>query len=203
MIPETFISHAANILADTHAGLSGGKIVEYLSAYSIEYNVDIPYNEYPFDAPNKRTALRENIKSFIPEVQYRILKELCGLEIFSGNSDVKDLKIKLFSRYGHLGQGGDNSQVNEILIDETIHWLQSYPDALKIYKEAIEKFDNQLFQRNLLDDLRLSLEVFLKNILGNSVGFPFLERCSFRFDYKLLAINSSFFIASSVSSMRF
>ena len=35
------------------------------------------------------------------------------------------------------------------------------------------------------------------------VGFPFLEQCSFRLGYKLLAINSSFFMAFSVNSMRF
>lgn len=167
MIPVTFINYATDILAATQGGLSGGKIVEYLSAYAIEFNLTIPYPEYPFDAPNKRTALRENIKAFKPEEQYKIIKELCELELFAGNNDVKDLKIKLFARYGNLSQRGDK-QVNEVLVDETIHWLQSYPEALKVYREAIEKFDNQIFQRNLLDDLRLSLEVFLKSILNNT-----------------------------------
>jgi len=54
-------------------------------------------------------------------------------------------------------------------------------------------------------DNRISPSKLEEFVFGQplNVGFPFLERCSFRFGYKLFAINSSFFMASSVSSMRF
>lgn len=169
MIPATFINYSADILGSTDTGLSGSKIAEYCSAYAIEFNVSIPYAEYPFppNLPNKRTALRENLKAFKPEQQYRIIRELCDLEQFKGNSDVKDLKIKLVSRYGQLANNGNPDEINEALIEETKHWLQSYPDSLKLYQEALSKFNNQVYQRNLLDDLRLSLELLLKSILNN------------------------------------
>ncbi|NJK84514.1 MAG: hypothetical protein HC912_12705 [Saprospiraceae bacterium] len=169
MIPATFINFSADVLGSTDTGLSGSKIAEYCSAYAIDYNVSIPFPEYPFpsDLPNKRTALKENLKAFTPEQQYRIIRELCELEQFKENANVKDLKIKLVSRYGQLANNGNPDEINEALIEETKHWLQSYPDSLKLYQEALSKFNNQVYQRNLLDDLRLSLELLLKSILNN------------------------------------
>ncbi len=107
MIPPTFINYASGILADTNTGLKGSKIAELCSAYAIDFDVKIPFSEYPFpsELPNKRAALKENLEAFTPEQQFKILKELTELPIFADNVNVKDLKIKLVSRYGALGKG--------------------------------------------------------------------------------------------------
>ncbi|MGE4332313.1 MAG: hypothetical protein AB7E53_04480 [Macellibacteroides sp.] len=52
-------------------------------------------------------------------------------------------------------------------IIETQEWLANYPAAQKIFNEAIEKYKQKIYQRNVLDDMRLSLETFLREILGN------------------------------------
>jgi len=117
--------------------------------------------------PNKRSALKENLKKFSSKQQFRIIKELCELEQFKENADVKDLKIKLVTRYGQHNDENGLKEVNEILIEETKHWLKDYPDSLKLYQDALSKYNNQIFQRNLLDDLRLSLELLLQSIIGN------------------------------------
>ncbi len=169
MIPSTFISFSADVLGSTDTGLSGSKIAKYCSEYATEFNVSIPYSEYPFpsDLPNKRTALRENLKAFTPKQQYRIISKLCELKQFKENVNVKDLKIKLVSRYGQLANNGSPDEINQALIEEKKHWLQSYPDSLNLYQKALIKFNNQVYKRNLLDDLRLSLELLLKSILNN------------------------------------
>jgi hypothetical protein len=168
MIPTAFINFAADILGETNNGLSGSKIANLCLAYAIDFNVLIPYSQYPFqDVPNKRTALAENLKKFSSNQQYKIIKELSELEQFRDNNTVKDLKIKLISRYRQLADNANPEEVNEALIEETKHWLQSYPDCLKLYQDALSKFENQIFQRNLLDDLRLSLELLLKSIIKN------------------------------------
>lgn len=169
IIPTNFINYAADTLAETNKGLTGSRIAEYCSAYAIDYEIDIPYPEYPFpaDLPNKRTALRENIKAFPPEQQFKIIKEISELPHFEGNAGVKDLKIKLISRYGSLGEGNAKEEINESLVEETQHWLSEYPDSLKLYNDCLEKHSNGIHQRNLLDDLRLSLETLLKNVLEN------------------------------------
>jgi hypothetical protein len=166
-IPSAFITHVANVLGETQGGLSGSEIVRYFTDYAVDFNVDIPHAQYPFDAPNKRTALKENLSGFSPQHQYKIIKELCDLERFKGNQNVKDLKIKLVSRYAHFSESDDESDINESLIEETRHWLQDYPDSLRLYQEALSKFQNAVFTRNLLDDLRLALELLLKGILKN------------------------------------
>lgn len=167
-IPSAFITYAANVLGDTSAGLSGSEIVEYCTAYAVDFNVNIPYAHYPFDAPNKRTALMENLSAFLPQQQYKIIRELCALERFSEDSKVKDLKIKLVSRYAHFADTDGESEINESLIEETSHWLEDYPEASKLYGEALVKFQNEVYKRNILDDLRLSLELLLQGIFGNN-----------------------------------
>lgn len=47
------------------------------------------------------------------------------------------------------------------------HWLAAYPDALKLYNEALEKSENRIYSRNLLDDLRLALKKLLRAVFEN------------------------------------
>jgi hypothetical protein len=93
-IPSAFITHAANVLGDTSGGLTGSEIVRYCTDFAVDFNVNIPHTSYPFDASNKRTALKENLSAFSPQQQYRIIKELCEIDRFKNNRQVKDLKIK-------------------------------------------------------------------------------------------------------------
>jgi len=169
-ILSTFIKQASTILGDTNTGLSGSKIAEIMSSYAYDLNVEIPYRSYPFpkDLPNKRTALYKNLLTFSSTQQYKILKELCELSIFKDNKDVKDLKIKLISRYGENFGYSIPEEVDKSLLDATNTWLTDYPDSKKIFEQAMVKLENRIFERNLLDDLRLSLELLIKAVLGNN-----------------------------------
>jgi hypothetical protein len=144
MIPAAFIEIAGDILGDTDKGLTGSEITSKLSVYGFDFDVDVPFQTYPFPAhkkvPNKRFALKRNLEAFSPEQQFKIIKDLCELDRFKGNSAVKDLKLKLITRFGHLNSEIDS--VNEILIDETIHWLHDYSESLSVYESALEKFRN-------------------------------------------------------------
>lgn len=168
MIPNVFIQHAAEILADTDTGLTTSEVVTICTRYAVDFKVSIPCSSLPLpkdSVPNKRTALKMNLEKFSPEQQFKIIKELCELERFQGNNKVIELKLKLIARYGELSK--DAKVVNETLIEETKHWLNDYPKSLSIYKGALLKFSHKAFERNLLDDLRLSLELLLKSIFTN------------------------------------
>ncbi len=127
-IPAHFVQYAADILGDTSGGLSGANIVRATAAYAVEYDVNIPHPSYPFEAPNKRTALYENLMAFSGPQQYRIIKELCDHRSFSlmPSKERKELKVRLVTRYGSLAQDGETSEINETLIEETRHWLDGY-----------------------------------------------------------------------------
>ena len=163
-LDDAFLSYASDILADTNAGLSGMKIVEYCNSYAIDFNRVTPYGSYPFDAPNKRTALKENLKVFAAPEQFRIIKELCELPALCDQEKIKDLKLKLFSRYGTLA----TEKISETeLVQKTKHWLSNHPDALKQYESALAKYEGGIFERNTLDDMRLAFELLVKDLLGN------------------------------------
>ena len=163
-LDNSFLIFSANILANTNQGLSGSKIVEYFNGYAIDYGKNIPFDEYPFDAPNKRTAFVENIKCFNSKEQFQIIKDLCDLPCFIMNDEVNTLRGKLFFRYGNLST--ERLSDTEI-IQKTKHWLVNYPEALKQYESALSKYEGEIFERNALDDIRLAFELLVKNLLNN------------------------------------
>lgn len=168
-INKNFIKQASNILGNTNTGLTGSEIAGDMLDYAYKLDVDIPYPSCPFPLkiPNKRTALYENLLAFSPDQQFIIIKELCESSRFKDNKDAKDLKIKLISRYGETFGFSIPEEVDKSLLDATNMWLNDYPDSKKVFEDAMLKLENRIFERNLLDDLRVSLELLLKAVLGN------------------------------------
>lgn len=164
-----FITQASEILGDTDKGLSGSEIVKYCSAYAFEFNVEIPVGEYPFpirlQIPNKRYALRKNLMKFNDHQRYVIIKDLCELLQFKHNDEVKELRVKLVNRYGYLS----SEKMSETeLVQKTKHWLAEYPESLVQYNNALNKYETGMYQRNTLDDIRLSFELMVKKLLNNT-----------------------------------
>lgn len=170
VIPATFIIYASDILGHTDRGLTGNEITRAFSAYSVEYEVHIPYSTYPLYATNKRTALSENLMAFTASQQYRIIRDLCDHPSvqLKNPAEARKLKLTLMSRYGHFDVKGLGVEVNEELIEQTRHWLDSFPEVLGLFNDAFAKYTARVFLRNLLDDLRLSLEKLVQVLLGNS-----------------------------------
>lgn len=168
-IPDMFLTHASDILGDTDQGLSGNNIVRAFVSYAFDLNVTIPHALYPFDAPNKRTALLENLRSFEAKDQYRIIKELCEHPKLPQpvSDSINNLKIQLIARYGSQFGVVSSETLNVTLVDEAKHWLDGFPDSLRLYESSLIKFSNGVFERNLLDDLRISMELLLKAIFRN------------------------------------
>lgn len=169
-IDPMFIHYAADVLGDTSSGLSGSNIVALTTGYAVEHGVKIPHQVYPFEAGNKRTALRENLQVFPPHLQFEIIRALCDHpQVTARNPEAaRKLKIQLITRYGHLARDPVSAEVSKELVEETRHWLGSFPDAASLYDQALGKYRSGIFERNVLDDLRLALEVLLRGVLGNT-----------------------------------
>ncbi|WP_083915021.1 hypothetical protein [Alkalispirochaeta alkalica] len=164
-IPNEFVTYAANILGETSSGFSGPQIVKITTSYAVKYNISIPHSAYPFGMRNKKTALAENLIKFDGAQLFEIIDTMCK-ELDSDES--QELLLLLIKRYGHLNRNPNPDGVNEELIQQTRHWLSKFPEVLDVFNSAIEKQSHGLYKRNLLDDLRLSLELLLKNIFENS-----------------------------------
>ncbi len=168
-ISPTFTSHAADVIADTNQGLSGPQFLKITTAYSVKYGIDVPHSTYPFGGvPNKRTALYDNLMVFTSAQRYQVIKELCEQpQLLAMNKNgAEALKLTLIGRYGHLAGEALSSELDQALVKRQ-HFLDPFPDALSLFDAALQKHAAGLFLRNLLDDLRLSLELLLKVLLGN------------------------------------
>ncbi len=165
-ISAAFISFAATELSGN--GLSRGKLVELTSAYAADFAVEIPHARYPFDAPNKRTALLDNLLCFAPKQQYQIIRELSDrLNLDGKNTKLVALKVKLLFQYGEFADQDNSTDVHRTLLTETRHWLSNYSEVRKLFDESLLKHDQGIFKRNTLDDLRLALEILVRQIFEN------------------------------------
>jgi len=164
-IPVPFLSRASEVLA---SGVSGSVIVQVTVAYAAEYGLDLPHPIYPFQAPNKRTALLENLRAFPSAIQYQVISELCDrVSPTDTTGTVSELKLMLASRYSHLAEDSGDTWTGPLTV-ETRHWLDIYPDTKKLYVEALQKHKAGVYHRNALDDLRLALEKLVQTILRNA-----------------------------------
>lgn len=57
---------------------------------------------------------------------------------------------------------------NEPVVVETSHWLNSYPGAKAVYTRALTLYEQKDFSREILDNMRLSLEYFFRQLVGNT-----------------------------------
>jgi hypothetical protein len=108
--------------------------------------------------------LKENLRAFNAVQQFQIIKDLCELPLFQNNDKAKDLKVKLYTRYGNLAT--EKIAKTELII-KTRHWLERHPEALEQYNNALAKFEGGIFERNTLDDMRLAFELLVKDLLSN------------------------------------
>lgn len=163
-IPVPFLSKASEVLA---SGVSGTTIVQVTVSYAAEYGLELPHPTYPFQAPNKRTALLENLRALPADVQYQAIAELCDRALQSeASAAVAEVKLMLTSRYSHLSADAGNAWTGPLTV-EARHWLDPHQNVKKLYVEALQKHRAGVYLRNALDDLRLALELLAQEILGN------------------------------------
>lgn len=168
-LDPTFVSYAADVIADTERGISGPDVIRFTVAHAGRGGIVLPHTSYPFDARNKRSALYENLMTFSAKQQYAILKELCELpKLRAANAEgVDELKARLIARYGSLAGDSPPKELDSALVREAGHFLEPFPAVLKLYQGAILKYSSGAFQRNVLDDLRLGLELLSRELTGS------------------------------------
>lgn len=170
---ETFISYACDILGKTAGGLTGSEIAKYFVEYAMQFDRKLKFTDSRFSNDgqllSKRDGLKENLYCFKDNEKYFILNDLCNKPKFVLNDDVKKLKIKLVKTFPELNDiEGVDEKLDAEIINNTKHWLDSYSSVLALYSKAIENYKLKSFERSVLDDMRLALEMLLKEIFSNS-----------------------------------
>lgn len=150
--------------------LSGSDISKTFSYWAAQYDINIPYSDHPFkNFTSKQTAIQDNLLSFEEEQQFIIIKRLCEerLKEHSNDQKTKEILKLLIQKFGNEYQDDDDS-IDRDVINETQTWLLPYPDARYEYMKALEAYEIKEYNRNTLDSMRLSLELLVKQIIGNN-----------------------------------
>ena len=95
-----------------------------------------------------------------------IIKHICELRKYSELKDFKEVKIKLYTNFPQYVDKINDTELNEDII-ENRELLEDFPKAKKVYDDACSLFTMGLYERNLIDNLRLSLELISKQVLSN------------------------------------
>jgi len=104
-----------------------------------------------------------NLDDSIKEKLYNHFKE--GIELSLLDIAIKKIKDGEYIFYPKGAKFLDEGVVNDVL-----DWLAPYPEAYKNFVSALKKYEDHNYERNLIDDLRLSLELLLKKILKNKMN---------------------------------
>ncbi|UZD35653.1 hypothetical protein [Capnocytophaga ochracea] len=163
---ELIIIKASEIFADTNIGLTGTQLIKRFVDYAIKFDRNIPHKETGLFIA-KKVLFSQNLKSFSNEEIFYIIDDFCKDHKFNNKKEVTELKHLLhnnYKKYNTLQVENESLDFNNI--EETKHWLNEYPEVKKVYEEGINKYNLKTYERNLLDDMRLSLELLWKKILG-------------------------------------
>lgn len=79
---------------------------------------------------------------------------------------LKKVKINQYKEE-YLFYPSGAKELDDGLVNDVLDWLEDFPKAQEKLISALEKYMSKGDGRNILDDLRLCLELFVKQLLGN------------------------------------
>jgi hypothetical protein len=92
--------------------------------------------------------------------------------LLTSPDEVKDIRTiigggKVDIRKVIYAKAGASKEIDKKLLTDTLKGLETFPQAHKLCNRALKDFNSGNDERHILDDLRLSVEYFLRSILGN------------------------------------
>lgn len=129
----------------------------FIDKFSNALAASPPDIDYLYDLLNQANALYGEYVPGIAEQHDEIL-QFHGLLSRNCNAILTLLKRELVKQTDNFEAG---------IMPLTYANLSICPAAQEVYKSGITKYAEKKYERNVLDDMRLSLELLVKQILGN------------------------------------
>jgi len=124
-----------------------------------------------FEPKIKEASLEKTIfylqKLFSLDINLPLKDKLCESIKEDIELSLLNIKIKKTKNGEYILYPAGAKLLDEGVVNDVLDWLNSYPEAYKKFVSALQKYQEHKYERNLIDDLRLSLELLLKSILKN------------------------------------
>jgi hypothetical protein len=157
---------------DGYTGSQFIKKVQEVDPDLLDYNDFIQKRRDEGKSTTKKDYFKDILLSYPDDIKHHLFERFLRLIGNENSDEVKDIRIilkgdKVDIRKAIYAKALASKEIDGNLLEQTIQGLDAYPDALKLYKQALNDFNSGMNERHVLDDLRLSVETFLKKLLGN------------------------------------
>ncbi len=165
---DTFLAHAYSVFKN----LPLDSVSDVMRRYAMSERVKITYPETP--KWNDSRHFLDNLHAFSNEIKFEILEELSDFGL-GMNAKRREFKKILYSDYGNFKKHGRTSMYSAE-IEKTFHWLEEYPNSLTQYHKSVAMFAHYHDSRDTLDNIRLCIEIFMKEILQSNADWNILVK---------------------------
>jgi hypothetical protein len=157
---------------DGYTGSQFIKTVQQVDPDLLDYMDYIEKRRKEDKSTTKKDYFKDILLSYSDDIKHHLF------EIFLSNADqtnpgeAKDIRTilnggKVDIAKAIYAKAVASKEIDETLIVDTLKGLEVFPEAYKLYKKAFIDFNSGKDERHILDDLRLSVEFFLRSLLGN------------------------------------
>lgn len=141
------------------------------------HEIDIPFNRKLIDSPTYKFLLEEkDFKKFILGLEVIFQMESIESDYkYNFQEDINDAIVTslvpiVLKEVGEdiLFYPSGAKLLDEKLVNDNLDWLVDYPQSYSTFKNALVEYGIKGKERQVIDNMRLSLELLLKEILKNN-----------------------------------
>ena len=157
---------------DTYTGSQFIKAVQQTDPDLLDYMDYIEKRRKDEKSTTKKDYFKDILLSYPDDIKQHLFEQFISNFEEDSPEDAKNIRTiinggKVDIAKAIYAKAVASKEIDEALISDTLKGLEAYPEAHKLYKQALTGFNSGTDERHILDDLRLSVEYFLRSILNN------------------------------------
>jgi tetratricopeptide (TPR) repeat protein len=157
---------------DNYTGSQFIKAVQQTDPDLLDYMDYIEKRRKEEKSTTKKDYFKDILLSYSDDIKLHLFEQFLSDYERSSPNEAKEIRTilnggKVDIAKAIYAKAVASKEIDEILIGDTLKGLEAYPEAHKLYKQALTGFNSGTDERHILDDLRLSVEYFLRSILKN------------------------------------
>ncbi len=157
---------------DSYTGSQFIKFVQQTDPDLLDYKDYIEKRISEEKSTIKKDYFKDILFSYHDDIKHHIFEQFLSIFEKANPDEAKDIRKilggkKIDIRKVIYTKTIFSKEIDESLLSEILIGLKTYPEVHKLYSQALTGFNSGKNERHILDDLRLSVEYFLRSILKN------------------------------------